>query len=75
MFKKIAVEVYERVIKSYKSTLVGLGLAVGVVVLEQLGAALGAVEAGWAGPVAALCLIVGSALKSKAAQYPKPPVE
>ena len=73
MFKKIATEVYERVVKSYKSTLVGFGLAVGVVVVEQLGAYFAGLPTGWAPPLAAVFALVGAALRKKVAEYPQPP--
>lgn len=75
MFKKLVSEVYERVVKSYKSTLAGFGLAVAVVVVEQVGVHLGTVEAGWAAPVATVLVFVGAALKRKQADYPAPPAQ
>lgn len=67
MFKKVMQETFDRVVKSYKSTLVGVGIGVVCILLEQF--ALAAESSGK--PVlqaaAALAVLIGAALKSKAA--------
>lgn len=70
--KKVASEVFERVVKSYKSTLVGFGLACAVVALGAAGEQLAGVSAAWAPPVALVVQLIGAALKKKAAEFPMP---
>ena len=66
MFKAFFKQVFDRVVKSYKSTLVGVGIGIACIALEQF--ALSAESSGK--PVlqalAALAVVVGAALRSKA---------
>lgn len=73
--KKVVSAVYTSVVVHYKSTLVGLGLAVAIVVVDQLAAALAGVSSPYAPVVAALVAFAGAALRKKAAEYPTVPVE
>ena len=65
--KALAVSVYERVILSYKSTLIGIGLAAGVLVLDSTVEALQALPEGWAKIAASILVLVGGLLRKKAA--------
>ena len=62
MFKSI----WERVVLSYKSTLIGLGAGVGVILVDQFTTFLGTQPQAWAKVLAALLVVVGASLKSKA---------
>lgn len=65
MFKSIR----DRVIGSYKSTLVGLAAGVGIIVCQSLAEYLttgAAASRPWAGALAAVVALIGASLKSKA---------
>ena len=69
---------YQRVFLSYKSTLVGLGLAVLIIVLEQGTTALQALPDGWAKAIAAVLALIGASLRGRAASLsvvPAPPTQ
>jgi hypothetical protein len=66
--KTLAVAVYERVILSYRSTLIGIALASGVLVLDATVAALQALPEGWAKIAASVLVLAGGFLKKKAAE-------
>jgi hypothetical protein len=56
----------DRVIKSYRSTLIGLAAGVGLVLIEQFAVAAQSSAKPWLQALAAVAVIVGAALKSKA---------
>jgi hypothetical protein len=58
--------VWNRVVGGYKSTLIGVGLAVLVVVLEAGTEALNGLPQGWAKALAALLAIAGASIKPRA---------
>lgn len=57
---------WERVVLSYKSTLVGLGIGVGLILLDSLTDYLQALPQGWAKAAAVLVIAVSASLRSKA---------
>jgi hypothetical protein len=57
---------WERVILSYKSTLIGLGAGIGLILIDSLTSWLGTQPQAWAKVLAALVVVVGASLKSKA---------
>ena len=62
MFKAIV----DRVIKSYKSTLVGLGVGVVLIVVDQLALAAQSSAKPWVQALAGIAVLLGASLKSKA---------
>jgi len=66
MLKKIAKEFVARVVKSYKSTLIGLALGAAVIALQTVAEGLQGQNAPLAQAAAALCVLIGASLKSKA---------
>jgi hypothetical protein len=68
--QKISGEVKDRVVSSYKSTLVGLACGVGLIICqvaaEYLAADAALAARPWTGAVAALLALIGASLKSKA---------
>lgn len=58
--------VVDRVWKSYKSTLVGLGIGAGIVVLDQIVLVAEGTDSPWLKVLASLAVVVGASLKSKA---------
>ena len=66
MLKGFFDNVWNRVMGGYKSTLVGVGLAVVVVVLESATEVLNGLPQGWAKVLATLCILAGASLKPKA---------
>lgn len=58
--------VWQRVVLSYKSTLVGLGAGIAIILLDQLTTYLGTQPQAWAKVLAALVVVIGASLKSKA---------
>lgn len=58
--------VFDRVVKSYRSTLIGLAFGVGVLALEGLTDYLNGLPQGWAKGAAALIVVIGASLRSKA---------
>lgn len=58
--------VWERVILSYKSTLVGLGAGIALVLIDQFVLSANGSDNPWMKAAAALAVIVGAALRSKA---------
>jgi hypothetical protein len=64
---------FTRVIVSYRSTLVGLGLAAAIVVVEATTTYLQALPDGWAKAAAAVVALVGAALRSKQVAQPALP--
>jgi hypothetical protein len=60
--------VWDRVVLSYKSTLVGVGAGVGFLLLDQFNAYVAALPGAspWLKAAAALALVVGASLRSKA---------
>lgn len=68
--KSLGVALYQRVIVSYKSTLIGIGLASAVLVVDQSVAALHALPKGWAQVLASLLALAGAYLKGKAPPAP-----
>lgn len=65
---KFLKSVWERVILSYKSTLVGLGAGIGLVIIDQFVQYVGALQGAspYLKAAAALAVVIGSALRSKA---------
>lgn len=62
-------EVKDRVIKSYRSTLIGLGCGIALIVCQVVAEYLSSdalASRPWAGAVAALVTVIGASLKSKA---------
>jgi len=57
---------FDRVVKSYRSTLVGLAFGVGIIALESLTDYLNGLPQGWAKGAAAVIVIIGASLRSKA---------
>lgn len=72
MVKKFFSELWARVFVSYKSTIVGVVLGVGVILVDQLTTTFQAVGKPWATALAAVIALVGAFLKSKAATPPAP---
>jgi uncharacterized protein YjeT (DUF2065 family) len=68
----IAKSIFDRVIKSYKSTLVGLAFGIGILVLEGLTDYLNGLPQGWAKAAAAVIVVIGASLRSKALPPPTP---
>lgn len=62
MFKSI----YDRVVRSYGSTLAGLGAGIVVIVVDILVPSLEGDSRTWAKALAAVLVLVGASLKSKA---------
>jgi len=62
MFKAIV----DRVFKSYKSTLVGLGIGIALIVLDQLAIAAQSSAKPWVQALAGIVVLLGASLKSKA---------
>lgn len=58
--------VWERVILSYRSTLVGLACGIGIVLIDQFVVSVDGSSNPWLKAAAALAVVVGSALRSKA---------
>lgn len=58
--------VWERVILSYKSTLVGLGSGIALVLIDQFVLSANGSENPWMKAAAALAVVIGAALRSKA---------
>lgn len=64
--------VVDRVWKSYKSTLVGLGIGAALIVADQVVAAASGTDNVWLKVAAALAAVVGASLRSKALPPPAP---
>jgi hypothetical protein len=64
---------WSRVVLSYKSTLVGLGFGLLILVIEAGTDYLNGLPAGWAKGLAALLVMVGASLRSKALPPSEPP--
>ncbi len=62
MFKAIV----DRVWKSYKSTLAGLGIGVAIIVADQVVIAAEGTTSAWLKVAASLAVVIGASLKSKA---------
>lgn len=62
MFKQIV----DRVFKSYKSTLVGLGAGVALILVDQFVLASQSSAKPWVQALAAVAALIGAALRSKA---------
>jgi hypothetical protein len=62
MFKAI----FDRVVLGYKSTLIGLGAGIAIILLDALNTYLGSQPQAWAKVLAALVVLVGASLKDKA---------
>lgn len=70
--KSLGVALYTRVLVHYKQTLIGLGLASAVLVLDQTTAALQALPDGWAKILASVLALGGAYLRGKAPTPPAP---
>ena len=70
---KLADDLYQRVIVSYRSTLIGIGLAVAVELVEFTTSYLNALPANWAHVIASVLVILGGLLRSKQAIKIVPP--
>lgn len=57
---------WERIVLSYKSTLVGLGAGVAIVLIDQFVVSVDGSSNPWLKAAAALAVMVGAALRSKA---------
>ncbi len=64
-FKTLGAELYARVLLSYKSTLVGIAAAAGIVAINQFTTLLQGLPQGAASWAAALAVAVGALAKSK----------
>jgi hypothetical protein len=67
--------VWERVVLSYKSTLIGVGAGLGIILLDQFVVSVDGAENPWLKALAALAVVVGSALRSKALPPAMPPAQ
>ncbi len=65
--------VWHRVVTSYKSTLIGLGCGVGIILVDSFSTYLQALPQGWAKGVAALLMLAGAAFKDRALPPSPPP--
>jgi hypothetical protein len=70
--KSIGKAIWERVFLSYKSTLIGIGIAIGITVLEQASAAVANLTQGWAKVAGILIALALASLRSKALPPPAP---
>ena len=70
--KSLGAALYERVVIHYKPTLIGIGLAAGIVVVDQTTTLLTGLPAGWAKYAAVIVAAIGAFLRAKQAQPPKP---
>ena len=66
---------WNRVAGGYKSTLIGLGLGILVLVLEASTEALNGMPQGWAKALAALFVVAGAAIKPRATPPTVPPAD
>ena len=62
-FVKVA---WERIVLSYKSTLVGLGAGIAIILLDGFTDYLNGLPQGWAKVLSGLVVLIGASLKSKA---------
>lgn len=69
-FRFVGVQLWERVIKSYKSTLIGIALAAAIVFVDSSTDYLKALPQGWAQALAGLSAIVGALLRARQASPP-----
>ena len=63
--KTLGAELYSRVILSYKSTLIGVAAAAGIVAINQFTALLQGLPSGFAQIAAGLAVTLGALAKSK----------
>jgi hypothetical protein len=64
--KALIDNIWNRVVGGYKSTIIGLGLALVVIALEAGTEVLNGMPQGWAKALATLFVIAGASLKPKA---------
>jgi len=75
MMKQLGTELWTRVILSYKSTLIGIGLAIAVEIFDIFTNWLSQVHPATAHSLAGIILLIGMLLKEEAAKFPAPPPE
>ena len=66
--------VWDRVVVSYKTTLVGVGFGVAIILVDQFTTLLQGIDKPWATVAAALIALLGAYLKGKQSQ-PVPPAD
>jgi hypothetical protein len=71
--KTLGAALYTRVFVSFKPTLIGLGLASAIVVVDTTTTYLQALPEGWAKAAAAVVALLGALLRSKQAAQPTLP--
>jgi hypothetical protein len=71
--KTLGIALYQRVLVNYKPTLIGLGLASAVLVVDETTAVLQGLPDGWAKIAASLLALGGAYLRSKAPTAPSAP--
>lgn len=71
--KALGVALYQRVLINYKPTLIGLGLASAVLVIDETTTALQTLPDGWAKILASVLALGGAYLKAKAPAVPPAP--
>ena len=68
--KTVFAELWARIVLSYKSTLIGLAIGVGILALEQFSTYFASLTTGWAKVAAAVVAIALALLKSKQVTTP-----
>ena len=66
--------VWDRVVGSYKTTLIGVGLGVAIIFVDQFTTLLQGIDKPWATVAATLVALLGAFLKGKVSQ-PVPPAD